>query len=228
MTPASERPAKRLQRGTLSRGLVVQTALQILDDEGPTGLTFQRLGQQLSASSTSVYRHFTNREEIMVALADELDRISLDGYVPHEDWTESLRDLAFRAWRTALDHPAAAALCMTRTTRGIHELRAVDAVLEALHRGGWRGRAAVEHYQVLSNFILAMSSHNAWRVVSLRFEGQSQEWVQEYHPVDASAYPYATAAKEHLRSIDMDDVYRRQVEIVLAALIAEAATLPPT
>ncbi|GAA0313771.1 hypothetical protein GCM10009540_36570 [Streptomyces turgidiscabies] len=219
------RSTKRLQRGTLSQGLIVGTALRILDEDGPDGLTFQRLGKELSASATAVYRYFASRDHIMVAVAEELDRISLEGYEPHESWTESLRDLAIRAWNTALDHPAAAALCMGRVTRGVHELRAVDALLEAFHRGGWRSRAAVLCYQAYSNFILAMASNNAWRLVSERF-GAETNWVQEYHPADPDAYPYAEAAKEHLRTVDMTDVFRRQVDILLAALEAEAATLP--
>nr|WP_272926539.1 TetR/AcrR family transcriptional regulator C-terminal domain-containing protein [Streptomyces sp. SID5476] len=161
----------------------------------------------------------------MVAVAEELDRLSLDGYEPHESWTESLRDLAIRAWNTALDHPAAAALCMGRVTRGVHELRAVDAVLEAFHRGGWRGRAAVLHYQAFSNFALAMASNNAWRLVNQRF-GAEVNWVQEYQPANPATYPYAEAAKEHLRSLDMTDVFHRQMDILLAALQAEAAALP--
>lgn len=44
--------------------------------------------------------------------------------------------------------------------------------------------------------------------------------------MDPDAYPYAEAAKEHLRSIDMTDVFHRQIDIVLAALEAEAAALP--
>ncbi|MEW2395804.1 helix-turn-helix domain-containing protein [Streptomyces sp. NPDC046862] len=225
MAVAGGRSTKRLQRGTLSQGLIVGAALRILDEDGPDALTFQRLGKELSASATAVYRHFASRDHIMVAVAEELDRISLEEYEPHESWTESLRDLAIRAWNTALDHPAAAALCMGRVTRGAHELRAVDAVLEAFHRGGWRGREAVLHYQAFSNFILAMASNNAWRLVNQRF-GAEVNWVQEYQPADPAAYPYAEAAKEHLRSIDMTDVFRRQTDILLTALEAEAATLP--
>ncbi|GGR89316.1 TetR family transcriptional regulator [Streptomyces humidus] len=199
--------------------------MRILDEDGPDALTFQRLGKELSSSATAVYRYFASRDHLMVAVADELDRISLEGYERHESWTESLRDLAIRAWNTALDHPAAAALCMGRVTRGAHELRAVDAVLEAFHRGGWRGRAAVLHYQAYSNFVLAAASNNAWRLVNQRF-GAEVNWVQEYQSADPDAYPYAEAAKEYLRTVDMTAVFHRQTDILLAALEAESATLP--
>ena len=225
MSGRTARTRGRLQRGTLSREVIVAAALRILDVDGAEGLTFNRLGAELSASPTAVYRHFGSRDDIVVAIADELDRISLDGYEPHEDWRESLRDLALRAWRTALDHPAAAALCMGRVTRGIHELRAVDAVLEAIHRAGWRGREAVLQYQAYSNWLLSVAARHGAQLVQEAADGGSEGWVQEYHPVNPAAYPYAEAAKEYLRQVDHTEVFQRQVEILIAAMSAEAPSL---
>lgn len=228
MSERTGRGRDRLQRGTLSRDVIVAAALRILDVDGADGLTFSRLGAELSASPTAVYRHFASRDDIVVAIADELDRISLAGYAPHDDWRESLRDLALRAWHTALDHPAAAALCMGRVTRGIHELRAVDAVLEAIHRAGWRGREAVLQYQAYSNWLLSVSALNGARLVQQAAEGGPEGWVQEYHPVDPAAYPHAEAAKEYLRQVDHTEVFHRQVEIVIAAMSAETPPLTAT
>ncbi len=218
----------RLQRGTLSREVIVAAALRVLDVDGADSLTFNRLGAELSASPTAVYRHFGSRDDIVIAIADELDRISLDGYAPHEDWRDSLRDLALRAWQAAVAHPAAAALCMGRVTRGIHELRAVDAVLEAIHRAGWRGAEAVLQYQAYSVWLLSVAARNAARMMQEEAEGSSEGWVQVYHPVDPSAYPYAEAAKEHLRQVDHTEVFHRQVEIIIAAMSAETHQLTVT
>ncbi|HEY8588649.1 MAG TPA: helix-turn-helix domain-containing protein [Naasia sp.] len=206
----------RLQRGTLTRALVVSAALELLDDEGADGLTFSKLGAKLGASSTAVYRHFSSRNDIMRAVGDELDRQALDGYEPSEDWVESLRDLAWRAWHTAVRHPAAAASALYMITGGMNELRAVDAVLEAIHRAGWRGRDAVLQYQSFANFVLAMSAANAQKIVQLT--DQDGLWIQEYRPLDPSMYPYAEAVKGELRRLDLDEVFRQQVETLLAEM----------
>ena len=211
----------RLARGTLSRQVIVEAALGLLDEEGPDALTFTRLGTALDASATAVYRHFSNRDEIVVALAEELDRLSLDGYEPHEDWRDSLRDLAWRAWRTASEHPAAAAAAMHRTTRGIHELRAVDAVLEAIHQAGLRDEDASVSYAVFAHLLLAVCSQHAKRLVSMAAEGE-EGWVQVYHPTDPTAYPYAARAAAYLPAIDHAEVFRRQFELVISDLEARA------
>ena len=72
---ASSVSRRRLARGTLSRQGIVEAALGLLDEEGPEALTFARLGSALDASTTAVYRHFSSRDEIIVALAEELDRM---------------------------------------------------------------------------------------------------------------------------------------------------------
>ncbi|WP_088288281.1 TetR/AcrR family transcriptional regulator [Kineosporia sp. A_224] len=213
---------RRLARGSLSRQVIVEAALGLLDEEGPDALTFARLGSALDASTTAVYRHFTSRDEIVVALAEELDRLSLHGYEAHEDWRESLRDLAWRAWRTASEHPAAASTAMHRTTRGIHELRAVDAVLEALHRAGLRGEDAGTSYAVYAHLVLAVCSQHATRLVSMSAEGV-EGWVQVYHPTDPTAYPYAARAAAYLSAIDHTEVFRRQVELVITDLETRAS-----
>lgn len=216
---ASSVSRRRLARGTLSRQGIVDAALGLLDEEGPDALTFARLGSALDASTTAVYRHFSSRDEIVVAIAEELDRISLDGYEPSPDWRESLRDLAWRAWRTASEHPAAASAAMHRTTRGIHELRAVDAVLEAVHQAGLRDEDAAMSYAVYSHLVLSVCSQHATRLVSVAAEGE-EGWVQVYHPTDPTAYPYAVQAAAHLQSIDHTEVFRRQVELVIADIEA--------
>jgi AcrR family transcriptional regulator len=218
---ASSVSRRRLARGTLSRQGIVEAALGLLDEEGPEALTFARLGSALDASTTAVYRHFSSRDEIVVALAEELDRISLDGYEPAEDWRDSLRDLAWRAWRTASEHPAAASVAMHRTTRGVHELRAVDAILEAVHQAGLRDEHAVMSYAVYAHLVLSMCSQHATRLVSVAADGE-EGWVQVYHPTDPTAYPHAVRAAAHLLAIDHKEVFRRQVELAIGDIEARA------
>lgn len=218
------RVAPRLHRGSLTRQSIVAAALRILDEYGNPGLTFSRLGKELGASPTAMYRHFPSRDEIVVAVADELIGMSIEGYKPSESWTDSLRDLAYRAWWTFADHPAAAMQTFFRVTRGPNELRAVDAVLEAIHHAGWTGREAVVQYHVFSNLVLSASGAHAARI-AVREESEANgevEWNQEYHPAHPEDYPHVVAAREDLRTINFFEIYRAQVEAVLAQMERKA------
>ncbi|MEP6843352.1 MAG: helix-turn-helix domain-containing protein [Pseudolysinimonas sp.] len=208
----------RRKRGSLSPDEIVAAALRLLDGEGESALTFTRLGAELKASPTAVYRHFASRQDLVLAIADTLDGISLDGYVPTDDWRADLNDLAWRAWKVAEEHPAAAAIAMGLNTNGINELRAVDAVLRALHMRGLRGRDAVAHYQVYSNLVLAAAAAHGARLASSQGEPTEGGWVQSYSPADPTRYPYAEAVKVELRLVDDKEIFSRQVAMLLGVL----------
>lgn len=205
-------------------------ALRLLDREGETALTFARLGAELKASPTSVYRHFASRQDVVIAVADSLDGISLTDYEPSDDWRTDLEELAWRAWHTAVAHPAAAGLAMVMVTNRMNELRAVDAVLRALHMAGLHGQEAVAQYQVYANLVLGAAGAHGARLAARENGGRSQDWVQVYAPTDPTQYPYAEALKSQLRLVDYDEVFRRMVAMFLdnieAVVAADAASDP--
>lgn len=217
---AATRPHGRLERGTLTPELIVEAALRILGSTGE--LTFSLLGRELGASPTAVYRHFANRDEILNAVGDELIRISLDGYEPSPAWQDSLRDLAERAWVTYGRHPAAARETFFRVTRGPHELKAVNAILEALYTAGLSEDDAVLHYHMFAMSVLAVSGDYASKLVQ-DTRGTSG-WQQVYRPSSPDDYPHYWRVRERLSS-GRDDhaVFALQVEAIIDAVTAVAA-----
>lgn len=213
----------RLSRGTLTREVIVEAALAILDEGQASKLTFARLGKELGASPTAMYRHFANREDIVTAVADELIRISIDGYVPADSWMDSLRDLAYRAWHAFAEHPAAAMHTFYRVTLEPHEISVVEAILEALHSGGWRGAEAVEKYQIYANMVLALSGRHAATMAAALEAGAAPGgfWKQEYHPANPERFPRLTELREELRHKNDFEIYQKQIESLLEAMKSE-------
>lgn len=207
----------RRKRGSLSTTEIVMAALKVLDEHGPTALTFIRLGEELQASPTAVYRHYSSRQDLVIALAEHLDFLSLENYSTTGDWRRDLTDLAWRAWDVATKHPAAASMAMGLTTNGINELSAVEAVLRAISQAGLRGRQAVIHYQVYANLVLGAASDQGTRL-SEGLYGQPEAVYQMYSPSDPSQWPISEALKDDLRVIDYVEVFTKQVEMYLDAL----------
>lgn len=208
----------RRKRGSISQEEIVAAALRLMDREGEPALTFARLGEELKASPTAVYRHFGSRYDVIRALADHLDGLSIDGYVPTDDWRLDLEDLAWRAWRTANAHPAAAAISLSLVTNGMNELRAVEWVLRAIHKAGLRGRTAVIQYQVYANFVLGAASAQGARLSSPAAREVEEGWVQVYAPKDPAQFPFAEAAKSELAMVNYEEVFAKQLEMYLDAL----------
>ncbi|MEV4686187.1 TetR/AcrR family transcriptional regulator [Microbacterium sp. LWH3-1.2] len=208
----------RRKRGSLSRDEIVAAALRLMDGEGEPALTFARLGEELKASPTAVYRHFLSRQDLLRALADHLDGISIEGYTPTDDWRIDLQDLAWRAWRTANEHPAAAAISLSLVSNGTNELRAVEWVLRAIHRAGLTGRQAVVQYQVYSNLVLGSAGAHGARLSAPDAREVDEGWIQVYAPKDPSQFPHAEAVKAELASVTYEEVFAKQLEMYLDAL----------
>jgi TetR/AcrR family tetracycline transcriptional repressor len=60
------------KRPGLTRYMIVETALRLLDDVGLDGLTVRRLATELGVQSPALYWHFHNKQELLDAMADAL------------------------------------------------------------------------------------------------------------------------------------------------------------
>jgi len=55
----------RLTKGERTRLAMLQAAVDILEEQGPEGLTLQAIGDRVDLHPTAAYRHFDNREHLL-------------------------------------------------------------------------------------------------------------------------------------------------------------------
>jgi AcrR family transcriptional regulator len=65
-----KKPAGRYHHGDLRRALIDQ-ALRTIDREGVHGLTLRGVGEALGVSRTALYRHFSDKQSLVAAVARE-------------------------------------------------------------------------------------------------------------------------------------------------------------
>lgn len=213
-------------RGTLTNERIVTECLALLDEEGAAGLTFRRIGAKLGADPTSIYRHFRNKDELILALMDHLIGKGLDGFAPHDDWRETLRDLAWRTRRVYLAHPHAAVLGTIRVTRREGEMRIVEIILATLAGAGFDRQEAARLYRVLDDLTLAFASLDAgFRVLDADQQAKDEgAWSNEYATADQSLYPHIAASSGFLAQIDEDSTFEFALNLTIEAISAMAAS----
>jgi AcrR family transcriptional regulator len=83
-------PEERSQPVRLDRERILDAAARVVGDEGMSALTMRRIGAELGADPTAVYRHFRNKRELLTELSDRLfaTEPTLD---PSDPWQERLR-----------------------------------------------------------------------------------------------------------------------------------------
>ncbi|MFF4799988.1 TetR/AcrR family transcriptional regulator [Streptomyces sp. NPDC001351] len=211
MTESSARTTKRagrsrLPRGTLSQELIVQAAFRVADSSGMEKLTFQALGRELSAHPTAIYRHFRNKDELLLALIDALHEEALANTPPPtDDWAHDLMQIAIHTHEAFLRHPRVGALAAARTARRENEFRSVERKLDCMRRAGLDDTEAARYYRVFADLVLAYSAMDA-SLAALSPELRDADlhaWETDYRTLPSDKYP--NIARVAPRFVGLDD-----------------------
>jgi AcrR family transcriptional regulator len=219
------RGRRGLQRGDLSRELIVTESLRLLDTEGTAGFSLPKLGRALGADPTAVYRHFASKDDLVLAIADQLNEESAAGFTPSDCWVETLTEVARRVRATYLTHPAAASLSAYRVTQGPAEMHAVDIIVGAVLAAGFEGAEAALVYRAVADFCLYWAGCEA---SSLAMDERLQKndrdaWTRAYLTVDRRDYPNIWQIRTDLPEVRDDDIFETILSFVMAGLERRAA-----
>jgi AcrR family transcriptional regulator len=143
----------RPARGSLSRELILQTALRIADEAGLEALSMRRLGAELGVEAMSLYNHVPNKAALLDGMVEViLDEMSAPGL--GGSLTERIAEMAW-AFRHALQaHLGALPLFITRPAVTKAALRHVEAALGLLREAGFRADDSVSALNVLVTFVV--------------------------------------------------------------------------
>lgn len=162
MAVRASKGSTRSSTPRLSRELIVETALALIDESGAQGLSMRSLAQQLGVEAMSLYRYVHGREDLLegvVALIMSDLTSSLDAELT-EHWQGFLQTVAHEVRRIAIDHPKAFPLVATRHPAApwlrppLRSVEVVDTFLSTLIDHGFTDAQAVGAYRAFSSFLL--------------------------------------------------------------------------
>ncbi|WP_285115194.1 TetR/AcrR family transcriptional regulator C-terminal domain-containing protein [Leifsonia sp. fls2-241-R2A-40a] len=153
-----DRPARRVGRPkttVLTRELIANAALGLLDESGPDGFTMARLAQALRVRPSALYNHVDGKEDVIASVRELIsDRIDVHGFETLP-WDEAMLDWA-HSYRVAFaTHPPTIALLATLPLSGARRtMRMYDAVVAAMLRAGWPAHEVLPTIVAVESFIL--------------------------------------------------------------------------
>jgi AcrR family transcriptional regulator len=193
-------PARRVP---VTLGRIVAGALELIDRGGLGELSMRNLATELQTGTTTLYRHVTGKEEVLVLVADAvLGETQLRRPIEGMDWREVLEELA-RSMRTVLgSHPNVAALFATAVPVGPNSLRARELTLNVLRGCGFNEVLAADVYTALAHQVLAsvlQEPMNDFRDGGL---GASKSMTLRafYRSLPAEQYPHLVEMADELTS----------------------------
>lgn len=219
-------PPRRRRRNSLNQDVIVAAALAVTDRKGLSAFTFEALGRELGAHPTAIYRHFRDKDELLLAMTDALHAEALrDGLPVTDDWAADLRTVARAVHRAFLAHPQIGQLVAARTTRRPHEFAVVEHITGCMRRAGLPERQAARCYRVFADTVLAYSSMDAALAAldpAVR-EADLRSWDVEYRALEPDAYPNLTALVRHIPALDDEGNFELAVDLQIEAVRARAA-----
>jgi AcrR family transcriptional regulator len=205
--------------------VILKAARALAERDGLDGLTFQAIGAELSAHPTSIYRHFRDKDELLLDLIDDLRAASYAGKLsPAEDWRDDLRLLARVIHDHYLSYPSFAQQMAARTTRRPTEFANVEFGARALLRAGLTPASAAMCMRAFGNYVRSAASLEASLLTldeSTR-HADNLAWEIEYRQLDPERYPAIHELDGHLTTIGDPNAFWTGVELLLDGIALRA------
>jgi AcrR family transcriptional regulator len=205
-----------LPRGTLDRELIVAASLRLLDERGTRGFSMPALGRALGADPSAVYRHFASKDDLVLAITDEL--IAQQG-IPTLNgscWVETLALIARQTWALGGSRPAAMALTASRTAAMPGTFSAANHIIATFRQAGFDADDAARMYRSFVDFVLSAAQQRA-ALIDLGASSLEVDASNEaaFRSADPARYPHIAAAAETIATRKWGDSFELSLALML-------------
>jgi AcrR family transcriptional regulator len=215
--------------GPVSRSMILQCALRIVDQHGIDALSMRRLSEEVGRDPTVLYRHVPSKAALLDGVAEiVLGQLGVDTADP--DWAGQLRAVAHGFRRLALEHPNVVPLLVTRPLatplgkRPPGMLRPLEDVLALLTFAGFSGEDALHIYRVFFGYLHGHILTELQEVIE-RPEETDDVLRLGLHRLAVTEFPQVRALASALASYDGAAELDRGLDLLLSGLTA-TMTLP--
>lgn len=199
------------RRTALSVGVIVEAAIEVLDETGVAGLTMRNVAAQLGTGAASLYAYVSGKEELLELVYDELvGRVPLPAEPDPARWREQAKGMLTGMRDVLAAHRDAALAGLGRVPTSPQTLAAAESLCAVLRAGGLSDYAVALGLDLLILYVSACAFEDGL----LHAGGASDEDVVRYFEdvhrfyaqLPASRYPVLAAIAPDM--FDHDDVER--------------------
>ncbi|WP_256206603.1 TetR/AcrR family transcriptional regulator [Nocardioides luteus] len=198
------------------------TALKIVDEDGADALSLRVLAQRLDSSTATLYRHFSNRAELINQVIDHTF-----GSVPVQadelrglGWEEACRAMATWMFENLRSHPNVAPLLLAQVPTGPNALALREVALQVLLDAGFSPSVAIRCYATLARFVLGFA-------IQLNGEDPEDAALAEVYGKSGENSLAATAAVAAFVPVPLDEEFRFGLDLLLTGLAQQRSRHEP-
>ncbi len=205
-------------RGSLSRRLILKTALGLIDAEGVGGLSMRRLALELGVFPTALYHYVPNKDALVRGVVEVvLAEVELSDY-ENLGWQERLRSLA-RAFRgIAYHHPRLFPELVTYPEATLEEYGIYEALYEALEEAGLDPAAVVRSSTLLFSYLTGFTLAE----VNGTLGPLSQTEREDLAALPTERFPATRRLAPQISAVDLDADFEFGLDVIISGFAATA------
>ena len=215
---STEKKRKARAWGSLDRAQIVAAALDIARQEGMSGLTIRKVSERTGASRMALYRHVSDKMELLELLADEMSWQSIpDDLGETAEWTERLRAIAHGLRKTFSAYPAFIELILPHPTHGRGAVAMSELITRVIASTGLPG-PRVAHYTLVFTDIVLGRIHR--EMTGDPTNPQRNKLLVEAAVASGQA-PFVTQYEAEWGRVEPDAVFLSELDMVIFAIERE-------
>jgi AcrR family transcriptional regulator len=207
----------------LSKARILEAAIEILDAEGESALTFRALAARLATGSGAIYWHVADKNELLGAATDDVVARVMTQIAPGAEPRAAIRAVALGLFDVIDARPWVGAQ-LSRDPWRTAMLQILESVGGPLQALGVPERARFDAASALVNYILGCAGQNAANARLLPRETDrsavltaiAARWAQ----LDPARYPFVRQMAAQLGDHDDREQFLAGVDLILAGVDA--------
>lgn len=190
----------------LSKDLIIQTALGMIEELGIDGFSLRKLAQKLSCEAMSIYYHMKNKEQILDQIVDFLiSKIMFQDLI--EDPKEQLIHIA-KQWRAlAKEYPKFFPILAVHPLNTKIGYNFMNSILLIFKNAKLPVKDASYFLRILNYFLIGMGIDEA------------KGYQLANHNLKLDEYPLLDEAKSYWTEKDQDKIFELGLNILLANML---------
>lgn len=208
----------RAKRGSLSKEVIVEAATRIVNVGGIESLTMARLGKEIGADPTAVYRYYFDKDALVLDVLDRFVASILADFRSGDSWEQNLIDLHLLFRERFLTHPGIARSLAEAEESPPAAHRAAGYVIGQLESAGLRGLQLTNYYRIFTSLMFGASLMDGSTVG----DAQWVAWSKFFRYIDEFRPPAEIRTVEGARA-EAEQAYRVGLAAIVASVKATVA-----
>ena len=222
MAPMATKTQRTERRAdALSKARIVAAAIDILDADGESALTFRALAARLATGSGALYWHVADKNDLLAAATDDIVARVMSAVVGGAEPREAIRAIALGVFDAIDAHPWVGAQLFREPWRSAM-LQIFESVGGQLRALGVPERAQFDSASALVNYVLGVAGQNAANARLHARETDRSAFLAtvaaRWAELDPAQYPFVRRVATQLREHDDREQFLAGVDLILAGI----------